>query len=107
MQIKFRMSLVYALCIILGIQASNIFNIEVKASLVQNIRYIDIAAGVLYTAMLREDGVVYVLGSSSGGVFDVPKDLSCIKEISAGEMHIAALKEDGTVVAWGANSEGQ
>ena len=67
-----------------------------------------VAAGGALTVVLRADGTVTVLGSSTyTSAVDVPVGLSGVTAVAAGDGHAVALKSDGTVVAWGNNSSGQ
>jgi VCBS repeat-containing protein len=62
------------------------------------------AAGGTFTAVLRADGTVTVLGNSTyTSTLNVPADLTGVTAIAAGYHHAVALKSDGTVVAWGSS----
>lgn len=81
-------------------------------------RVVQIAAGFLYVAALREDGTVWTWGSNSSGQLGTGATadhvclptrvagLSGITAIAAGGSHALALKNDGTVWSWGENTTG-
>lgn len=78
----------------------------------------DVAAGDLYTLVLKTDGTVWGFGENGAGnlgdgtttgrVSPVQATgLTDVVDLAAGSMHSLALKSDGTVWAFGANDVGQ
>lgn len=77
-----------------------------------------VAAGTLHSLVLRNDGLVFAVGSNAFGQLGdgtstdrsravaVP-NLTNITAIAAGGQFSLALRGDGTVWAWGANANGQ
>ncbi|NBW96213.1 MAG: hypothetical protein EBR28_05685, partial [Planctomycetia bacterium] len=62
------------------------------------------AAGGTFTAVLRADGTVTVLGNSTyTSTLNIPAGLTGVTAVAAGYHHAVALKSDGTVVAWGSS----
>ena len=80
-----------------------------------NSNIIDIAAGNTYTAILKEDGSVWVSGKNetytSNHIYEGIKideftkmKIENIKQIGVGSDFVIALKENGDVYSWGGNS---
>ncbi|MCD6594416.1 T9SS type A sorting domain-containing protein [bacterium] len=87
---------------------------------------IEISAGALHCAAIRNDSTIFVWGGNRGGelgigtsdtlshsfpihTLDIDSSglLTGIVKISAGSEYNLALRYDGTVLSWGANSDGQ
>lgn len=64
---------------------------------------VSVAGGVSYTAALRSDGTVVLVGASPGDV----SGWTDIVAVAAGNAHVVGLKSDGTVVATGDSTDGQ
>ena len=68
------------------------------------------AAGLHFTAILREDGTVEVIGDDQGGTIVVPASISVFDEetipisIVAGENFVAVLRRNGVISAFGSIS---
>lgn len=67
---------------------------------------IEFCTGFCHTAILRPDGTVRTVGSSTDGQCNV-LDWTGIRAIAAGHFHTVGLCSDGTVKAVGRNSSGQ
>lgn len=79
----------------------------------------DIAAGIYFSAAVKNDGTVWTWGYNNNGQLgdasgvserftpqQVP-GLSGVIKVAAGYGHVLALKSDGTVWAWGRNYKGE
>lgn len=55
-----------------------------------------IAAGLIHTIGIKEDGTVVAVGDNSFGQLNV-SSWTNIKAIAAGDLHTVGIKEDGTV----------
>ncbi|MDB4694355.1 hypothetical protein OAF30_02895 [Flavobacteriales bacterium] len=66
-----------------------------------------IAAGLMHSLALKEDGTVVAWGNDSWSPCEVPSGLKNVTAIKAVAQHFLALKQDGTVVSWGDNSRNQ
>ncbi|MDA8772188.1 hypothetical protein N9M80_03845 [Flavobacteriales bacterium] len=66
-----------------------------------------IAAGLMHSLALKEDGTVVAWGNDSWSPCEVPSGLKNVTAIKAVDQHFLALKQDGTVVSWGDNSRNQ
>jgi trimeric autotransporter adhesin len=61
-----------------------------------------VAAGLLHSAALRDDGTVVMWGDDSAFQrSSQPAGLAGVRAIAAGDNHTLALRSNGTVVAWG------
>lgn len=69
----------------------------------------DIAAGRSYSIAVDNNGKVYVWGSDSSGVKDIPQDLIGIDviKVASGDQHVLAISSSGKVYAWGRNNHNQ
>lgn len=79
---------------------------------------VDIAAGILHSAVLKNNGTVWTWGENANGQLGdgtttsrytpvMVQGLSGIVDISCGGKTTLAVKNDGTLWAWGDNSYGQ
>jgi alpha-tubulin suppressor-like RCC1 family protein len=71
--------------------------------------YIQIAAGVAHTVLLRSDGTAVACGRNDAGQCDLPAldDGLTYTQVAAGGSHTLLLRSDGTVVACGNNYAGE
>lgn len=68
------------------------------------------SAGAYHTVILKKDGSVWQLGSTSGSLLDtgkLTKIMDGAVQVSAGTACSAAIKRDGSLWTWGLNFKGQ
>ena len=75
-----------------------------------------VSLGGYHSAMLLEDGSLYLWGNNSEGqlgnattkdTYIPQKNLNHVRSVSLGNKHSAALLEDGSLWLWGSNDKGQ
>ncbi|CAK0828317.1 unnamed protein product [Prorocentrum cordatum] len=78
-------------------------------ALVTGLTYVQVAAGVGHTVLLRSDGTAVACGTNDAGQCDLPALVMGLTyvQVAAVGRHTVLLRSDGTAVACGANDAGQ
>lgn len=81
-------------------------NVNARASCVEGIQAVAIAAGGQHCLALTRGGNVVAWGNNARGQTTVPDGLRDVVALACGFSHSLAVRSDGTVVAWGNNARG-
>ncbi|BBF41809.1 oligopeptide transport system permease protein OppC [Lachnospiraceae bacterium KM106-2] len=75
--------------------------LDIPSRLVGNVRQISV--GSTYGVGIDNEGVVYMWGSLTDKLKQIPNDMGDVVQVAAGQDHCLALNKEGKVFTWGNN----